>query len=213
MIILIAGEKGGSGKSTLATNLAVGMALEGRDVLLLDADPQRTAAQWSHRRDESGIEPPVPCAEKTGDVKKTVADLANRYEDIVIDAGGRDSAELRSALLVAGLAYIPLRPSQADLETVPHIDQLVGLAQSMRMDEGPEARVILSMCPTHPLVTETAEAREALAELPHLTLSEVAIRERKAYRDVLAQGRGVLESGNAAAKFDIRELMKEIGDG
>ena len=33
MIILVGGEKGGTGKSTVATNLAVWLALEGRDVI------------------------------------------------------------------------------------------------------------------------------------------------------------------------------------
>ena len=36
MIVLIGGEKGGTGKSTVATNLAVWLAHEGRDVLLLN---------------------------------------------------------------------------------------------------------------------------------------------------------------------------------
>jgi len=34
-------------------------------------------------------------------VQSEVRDLATRYEDILIDAGGRDSAELRAGLVVA----------------------------------------------------------------------------------------------------------------
>jgi len=213
MIILIAGEKGGSGKSTIATNVAAGLALTGRDVLLLDADPQRTSALWVERREDSGIEPRVHCAEKTGDLKQSVADLANRYEDVVIDAGGRDSRELRSGLLVTQRVYIPMRPSQADLETSPHVDELVGMAKSMRVDAGPDAYILLAMAPTHHLVTETGQARQILKDLPNLFLASPVICERKVYRDALAEGKGVLEMHNNAAITECRALLEDLHHG
>ena len=52
MNILIASAKGGVGKSTLATNLAVYLAHEGEDVMLLDADLQATSKRWADRRNE-----------------------------------------------------------------------------------------------------------------------------------------------------------------
>jgi len=36
-----------------------------------------------------------------------VGDLATRYEDILIDAGGQDSFELRAAMAIAALAIFP----------------------------------------------------------------------------------------------------------
>ena len=41
-------------------------------------------------------------------------DAARRYEDVVVDAGGRDSEALRSAMTVAELMVLPLCPSQFD---------------------------------------------------------------------------------------------------
>ena len=100
MIILIGGEKGGTGKTTIATNLAAMRALAGRDVLLIDTDPQGSANYWVQSRDEEKITPRVACIQKFGKgLPAEVKDLAHRYQDIIIDAGGRDSVELRSALV------------------------------------------------------------------------------------------------------------------
>ena len=52
MIIVVGGIKGGSGKTTVATNLAVIRAKDGRDVLLVDADDQETATDFTVLRNE-----------------------------------------------------------------------------------------------------------------------------------------------------------------
>ena len=80
MIILIGGEKGGTGKTTIATNLAAMRALAGRDVLLIDTDPQGSANYWVQSRDELEIMPRVACVQKFGKgLPAEVKDLAKRY--------------------------------------------------------------------------------------------------------------------------------------
>ena len=116
MILLIGGEKGGTGKTTVATNLAALRAAAGGDVLLVDTDRQGTAAAWCQLRVEHPRLPPVPCVHLFGKTVQTgIRDLAGRYHEVIIDAGGRDEVELRSALVVADAVYIPIQPSQYDL--------------------------------------------------------------------------------------------------
>ncbi len=91
MILLLGGEKGGTGKSTLATNLAAWLAVNDRDVILVDTDVQRTAANWVDRRNLLNGVPAVQCAERRGNVFHALRDLAKRYEEVIVDAGGRDS--------------------------------------------------------------------------------------------------------------------------
>ena len=52
MIIVVGGIKGGSGKTTVATNLAVIRSTAGRDLLLIDADDQETASDFTILRNE-----------------------------------------------------------------------------------------------------------------------------------------------------------------
>jgi len=56
--------------------------------MLLDADPQMTAARWADRRNEANL-PVVHSAQKTGDIYHFAKDMAARYDAVVIDAGSQ----------------------------------------------------------------------------------------------------------------------------
>lgn len=208
-IVMIAGEKGGTGKSTTATNLAVHLKLEGVDVILLDADKQGTSAKFIDRRDKTDL-PKIPCVQKLGNIYNTALDQASRCEVLIIDAGGRDSPEMRSGMVAADVIYIPIKASQADLETLPTVDELVTNARAM--NPGLRASAILCLAPSNPLINEVQEAQTLLADFPNLTLSRCIIRDRKVYRDALLEGKGVVELKNGVAKAEIQLLAQEIFD-
>ncbi|WMY08254.1 division plane positioning ATPase MipZ [Paraburkholderia phenoliruptrix] len=208
MILLIAAEKGGVGKSTIATNLSVHLAHGGVDVVLLDTDGQATAARFVERRDEAGITPAVPCVQRMGDVASTLRDLAHRYQVVVVDAGGRDSREMRSAMAVANLLLVPTRASQADLETFSKVNELIGLARGLNPEL--KAVALLSIAPTNPVIREVEDARELLAEFDQLELADTIIRDRKIYRDALLAGKGVIELDNSQARAEIQLLAQEF---
>jgi chromosome partitioning protein len=210
MILLIAAEKGGVGKSTLATNLAVHLAHQGVDIVLLDTDGQATAARFIERRDEVGITPAVPCVQRTGEIASTLRDLARRYQVVVVDAGGRDSREMRSAMAVANLLLVPTKASQADLETFPKVNELIGLARGLNPEL--KAVAVLSIAPSNPVIREVEDARDLLAQFDQLELADTIIRDRKVYRDALLAGKGVTELDNSQARAEIQLLAQEFFD-
>ena len=215
MIVLVGGEKGGTGKTTIATNLAAKRALAGRDVLLVDTDQQGSANYWAQNREEPEAKPGrVACVQKFGKgLQAEVRDLAKRYEDIVIDAGGRDSVELRAALVVADKAYIPIQPSQFDIWTLDRMDELVSGALGFNPDL--KACVVISRASTNPSVHEFRDTQEILADFSNLALSRVVIRDRIAYRKAARDGLCVdeLKPKDLKASEEIEALYSEAFDG
>ncbi len=208
MIVLIGGTKGGSGKSTIAMNIAAYLACEGQDFILVDTDTQPSSSKWVDRRNKNSDLAKIHCVQRTGDVQEAILDLEKRYGTVVIDAGGKESEELSTAMCVADKFYVPLRASQLDLETLGRLGKYIALVKPI--NKKLKIFALLSQAPSSPFGNEIAEARELLEDFPGITLSEQIIRERKIYRDAIPEGKGVVEMKNSTAKAEIQLLAQEI---
>jgi chromosome partitioning protein len=136
--------------------------------------------------------------------------LAERYDEIVIDAGGRDSMELRYSLGVADRAYIPVQPFQFDIWTIRQMDTLVEIAKGL--NEGLAAFIVLNRVATNPAVREDKETREFITQenFQHLTLAESMIRDRIAFRKAARDGLAVVEYGqDGKAVNEMNQLLMD----
>ena len=215
MLYVLGGEKGGTGKTALAVNLSVCLAIRGRDVLLVDADPQRSSAKWAAKRaaatsDAAVKVPRVNWAELTGEIFEALLDLRQRYQDVVVDVGGTDQPELRYALAAADRLYSPMVPSHCDLETARELHDLVKIVQGMG-NHALRAYVVLNKCPTHAHDDEVTEAREELIDFPLLGLAKTTIAYRKPWRTAYKLRVGVVEMPLAPDRR-LREAAKKSAD-
>ena len=137
-------------------------------------------------------------------------DLASRYQDIIIDAGGRDSVELRSAMVVAHKAYVPIQASQFDIWTLAQMNDLIVTAQGFNPNLC--AWVVINRGSTNPFVAETAEAVEILGDFKHLGLATSVVRDRIAYRKAARDGLSVVEMkpSDAKASREMTEFYIEV---
>ncbi len=116
-IISVCSQKGGSGKSAITAWLANSLCREGKKVLVLDADGQRTIAKLRGREVERNGEPKQACEVMATDNVTTVLD--ERYEEfdvIFLDLPrmtGPDEAVM--ALTFCDSILVPIRLGDSDV--------------------------------------------------------------------------------------------------
>ena len=211
MIILIGGEKGGPGKTTIATNIAAMRTIDVGDVLLVDTDRQPTSSYWCSMREDKGVRPRVASIQKYDKAVRTeISELKKKFLDIVIDAGGRDSPELRGALLDCDKAIFPLRPSQFDLWTLGRLNSLVEVA--LEINENLKAYVVINQSSPNPAVKEAEEMKEFLNEFDNIKLLNSVICERIVFRRAALSGMAVTEykPEDLKANEEMKSLYMEI---
>lgn len=211
MILTIGGQKGGCGKTNLATNLAAYYVNQGEDLILLDTDKaQNSSAKWAAKRASKEYLPGVNTVLAHDDIRKIADDLSKRYELVIIDAGGRDSMEFRTALTITDYCLIPFVPSQHDFNTLPLVNDL--LNQAKMFNTKLKAFAVLSNCPQNKRARENRleNINELFEELPEMKLLKTQIINRIAYLDTASNGQGVTEMNDPQAAEEIINLAGEL---
>jgi chromosome partitioning protein len=203
MILTVGNTKGGVGKTTLALNLAIARAVDGKRVWLVDGDRQGTAKIAMTIRAQAGSQPSIPC-DKYPDGEELHAQVkacSKQFDDVVIDAGGRDSSALRAALVLSDVILVPFAPRSLDVWALTDMCNLIDEARVVRT--GLRAVAVLSMADN--TGRDNEDAIEALKDFPQLDYLPTPILRRKAVANAAGQGLSVLELKPKDAKA-IKEL-------
>ena len=208
MIYACVNTKGGVGKTTTAVHLAVMLARQGK-TLLIDGDPQASAASWAAwRRDNPNCHQPSPTTTCLAGkaILSEGKQLAAGFDHVVVDAGGRDSIGLRSALLLAQRAVIPVGASNLDAAAMTDLLEVVELAK----DYNPSLDVRVLLTRVDPRTKDAAEMLEFLAE-QSLTVLQTKVCERVAFRRAIGEGSTVQEIGrDHLATAEMEGFFREI---
>ena len=197
--IAVAGAKGGVGKTTLAVHLAVAAVQQGRDVVLVDADPQLSAVRWSERRSSSE---PVVLGRAVSQLAAEMERIAGFGADVaIVDTPprawvGADNAALVAAKL-ADVVLVPCRPSIFDIESTAISVQ--------RLQAATAAPVVVVLNGCAHRGREADEAAEALGGLG-AQVCPARIGQRVAFARSLLDGRAAqeVEPGGKAADDVLR---------
>jgi chromosome partitioning protein len=202
-ILTVASQKGGVGKSTIACNIAVQAAHSDLKVLLIDADSQGSSMSFRSIRESDDIK---AMSITTPTLHKDLPTFSG-FDLIIVDAGGRDSATLRSAMSVADLLIIPVLPSTYDIwatgDTIDALREIRGFREV-------NARLLMNR-----LFANTVMARDTLESLKDIendaALLDSRVYNREDYSKAIAAGKGVVEfNPNGKAALEIKNLVAEI---
>lgn len=211
MVFTVGGIKGGTGKSTIATNLTICLLQQGKKVLLVDADDQRSAAIFTEWRDHNlnGKLGYTFSQLKGKGIYTQILNFKKDYPFIVIDAGGRDTESQRAAMIASDALLLPFQPRGLDCWTIDPVLKLLQIVRELR----PEPLPALAFINRADIRSE--DNREVVARLQGIeafTFLDSPITNRKAFSNAVSRGLGVIEllPQDKKATREINNLVIEI---
>jgi len=190
MIITVGATKGGVGKTTLAIQLALHAVQRGMRVMLIDADVQASASTAlddvqhdrltvvRHAKQDSGVRAQRESAS---------------HDVVIIDAGGRDNAALRSAIVYSDRLVVPTQPRSFDVWGLDDMSALVEVANASRSSQKIEAMVVVNMADVQPASRDNIETISLANSIPGMRVLERCIGRRKSIAAASSSGKPVSE--------------------
>ena len=209
MVYTLGGIKGGTGKTTVAVSLAVLLANDGRDVLLVDADQQGSATDFAAQReatlpDAGGL---TTISLEGEQVRSQIMKLRTKYDDVVIDTGGRDTTSQRAAITVSDVFLTPIAPRSFDVWSLQDLDELIA---TMRVVV-PDLKSYVVLNKTDYNRKDIADVEAIIADLPQLSVLPARLHLRKSFANAASAGLSVTEY-KPADKKAIAELKAFYAD-
>lgn len=202
-VIAVVQEKGGSGKSTVAVHLARGLQLTGSKVLVVDADPQRSALDWYESQDAVTMPLTVPFTGR--DLVREVERVQSDFDFVVIDTPPRVEVLMADAIRAADLTLIPTQHSAFDLRPAATVVTLFKAARkAKRTKRG--AFVVNAVTASSRLAGEIDEALTGYG----LPILSARLTNRVGYKASTSEGLTVFEMKDRRAKAEVTALVAEV---
>ena len=214
MILVVASEKGGTGKTTIATNLAIMRLLNDKKVLLVDSDPQQSSLDFAKVRGIENIEPSITCTPVIGkESDLLIKQFSQNFDDIIIDVGGRDSATMRSVMLVADKMIIPFLPGSLDAWSTEKMSKLIEVCKES-INKELVVHTVLNKADVNPKNKDNQEVINLIKTYPNILPPTSLLHYRVTYRRAIGEGKSVVEMSNnnrdSKSILEINTLYHEV---
>lgn len=206
MVIGITSLKGGVGKSTLSINLAVYFANKKYSVVIIDSDTNQTCGQFSGLRPDDLPDVTVVGMQDPKQIRRNVGKLDEQFDIVIIDGVPALSQMASTIILLSDLLLIPLIASPADLWATEKFLDRFDDAVALKGEDIPSYFVYNIH---NDRLNITKEVEEVVKEYDIQALKN-SLRNRVAYRESIALGRGVTEYKDQKAAFEFIKLGDEV---
>lgn len=201
-IIAFLNPKGGSGKTTATINVSSCLANSGKNIAVVDTDPQMSLTNWN-KSQKAAFDVYTATSEK--DVYQIRKDLAE-YDYVIIDGAGSLSVITSAAVMVSDLIIIPVTPSPLDFSAAGSV---VTVLEAQAYNRPVEARFLITRKIDQ--ATMLGILKESIAQTG-ITPFRTAITQRQSYVKSILDGESVFDITDSAAKGEIAVLTREILD-
>lgn len=195
--VAIVSQKGGSGKTTLSLHIATAVEAAGSPTVIIDLDPQASAAGWGDSREgDAPVVVALPYTRLTHGLK-AAADGGAKLA--VIDTAPHSDSVAIAAVKAADLVLIPCRAGILDLRAISTTAELV-------MSTGKRAFVIFNAVP--PRATQLLADAQAAVAHHGLPIAPVTLQQRAAFGHALTIGKTASEyEPHSKASEEVNELI------
>jgi chromosome partitioning protein len=202
LTIALISQKGGVGKTTLAIHLATAFEMAGHQTLLVDLDPQTSAAEW---KDARQAERPYVMAVPPSRLGKTLETARDHQAEVVVlDTAPHSEGTALDAARAADLILVPCQPSIMDLRAMRKTADLLNYSKK------PTFAVLNEVAPQGTVADEAAKAITTQFGIP---VCPIRLGQRVAFNRCLLTGQTAQEyepGGKAAQEIDsLRQWISE----